>query len=301
VIVGFGIETNATGTADGVNVDDVAVRCIRPEQGAGDFAFSNGTSMATPHVAGAAALLIGRKPALSVAQVRSLLLDTGDPRASLDGRTVSGKRLNVNNAIRSAAALPDPDAATGAASAISDTAATLGGTVNPRTAATSWLFEYGTTTAYGSSTALTDAGAGNAAAAVSAAVGGLTGSTLYHFRLVAVRGDRRFPAADGTFTTAAAPPPTPPTRPSLRTRNKRARVACTRKRGTYRCRVVRAGSLRVSIKLKRGTKVVGRGKGRAGKVIKLRGPKARKGRHRITLTFSEAGKKASITKRIRIP
>ena len=56
----------------------------------------------------------------------------------------------------------------------------------------------------------------------------------------------------------------------------------------------------MSIKLKRGRRSSGAA-GPRGKVIKLRGPKARKGRHRITLTFSEAGKKASITKRIRIP
>ena len=72
--------------------------------------------MATPHVAGAAALLLGRKPTLTVAQVRSLLLDTGDPLPALAGKTVTGRRLNVNNAIRAAAAVPAPDAATGAAS-----------------------------------------------------------------------------------------------------------------------------------------------------------------------------------------
>ena len=46
--------------------------------------------MATPHVAGAAALLLSRKPSLTVAEVRSLLLTTGDPLPSLAGTTVRG-------------------------------------------------------------------------------------------------------------------------------------------------------------------------------------------------------------------
>lgn len=44
-----------------------------------------------------------------------------------------------------------PAVTTGAATAISSTGATLNGTVNPESLATTWLFEYGTTTAYGTS------------------------------------------------------------------------------------------------------------------------------------------------------
>ena len=86
MIVGFGIESNATGTADGINVDDVAVRCIRPEQGAGDFAFSDGTSMATPHVAGAAALLLGRQAKVSVGPAPLAPAGHGRPLPALAAR-----------------------------------------------------------------------------------------------------------------------------------------------------------------------------------------------------------------------
>ena len=59
----------------------------------------SGTSMATPHVSGAAALLLSFNNTLTVAELKSLLMNNGDPIAALDGKTVSGKRLNVDAAL----------------------------------------------------------------------------------------------------------------------------------------------------------------------------------------------------------
>jgi hypothetical protein len=63
--------------------------------------------MATPHVAGAAAVLFSAKPAATVAQVKAALLGTGDPLAALTGKTVSGRRLNLDAALRAPAIRPD--------------------------------------------------------------------------------------------------------------------------------------------------------------------------------------------------
>src|SRR6185503_8334488 len=55
----------------------------------------SGTSMASPHVAGAAALLCAANSNLSVSQLRALLAFNGDPAAALQGRSLTGRRLNV--------------------------------------------------------------------------------------------------------------------------------------------------------------------------------------------------------------
>ncbi len=57
--------------------------------------FQSGTSMATPHVTGAAALLCAANPTLSVSQLRALLAFNGDPISALQGRSLTGRRLNV--------------------------------------------------------------------------------------------------------------------------------------------------------------------------------------------------------------
>lgn len=59
----------------------------------------SGTSMATPHVAGAASLVWAQNPTMTYAQVKSRLLSTGDAIAALQGKTVTGRRLNALNAL----------------------------------------------------------------------------------------------------------------------------------------------------------------------------------------------------------
>jgi len=55
----------------------------------------SGTSMATPHVTGAAALYASTHPGASHLQVRDAILSSGTPTASLAGKTATGDRLNV--------------------------------------------------------------------------------------------------------------------------------------------------------------------------------------------------------------
>ncbi len=59
----------------------------------------SGTSMATPHVAGAVALLWASEPALTLDQVVSRILESGTPQASLSGIVKSGRTLNVGRAV----------------------------------------------------------------------------------------------------------------------------------------------------------------------------------------------------------
>jgi subtilisin family serine protease len=56
----------------------------------------SGTSMATPHVTGGAALYASTHPGASAAQIRTAIMSSAVPTASLSGRCVTGGRLNVS-------------------------------------------------------------------------------------------------------------------------------------------------------------------------------------------------------------
>ena len=65
----------------------------------GGYGTMSGTSMASPHTAGAAALVMAVNSQLTYDQVRKLILDNADPIESLDGMVDTGARLNVFNAL----------------------------------------------------------------------------------------------------------------------------------------------------------------------------------------------------------
>ncbi len=84
-------------------------------------------------------------------------------------------------------------------------AATLSARVDPNRQATSYAFEYGTSSRYGSRTPAADAGAGDAGVRVQARIGGLAPDTSYHFRLRATNATGTTLGRDRTFRTAAVP------------------------------------------------------------------------------------------------
>ena len=106
-------------------------------------------------------------------------------------------------ALAGTAAAGAPGATTGAATNVTATSATLTGTVFPNQEDTTYRFDYGTTTDYGSSTPTAGPERGNAGKSVSADVTGLAPSTTYHFRLVATNPSGTATGADATFTTPA--------------------------------------------------------------------------------------------------
>lgn len=65
----------------------------------GSYASYSGTSMATPHVAGVAALLKSMDPGLGDAQLKSKIIQSVDNKDGLEGKTVTGGRLSAAGAI----------------------------------------------------------------------------------------------------------------------------------------------------------------------------------------------------------
>ncbi|CAN5570099.1 hypothetical protein BH20ACT19_BH20ACT19_06610 [soil metagenome] len=74
----------------------------------GGWAYLDGTSMAAPHVAGAAALVWALRPTAAVAQVKAALLDGVDRKPTFAATTASGGRLNLEGALRAAGASDPP-------------------------------------------------------------------------------------------------------------------------------------------------------------------------------------------------
>jgi subtilisin family serine protease len=103
----YRLTSNTSAVSDGVYLDDVRIACLGGPYGSDDYQFLSGTSMASPHVAGAATVLFSRKPSATVAEVKAALMDTGDSVAELSGKTVSGRRLNLNAALTSSAIRAD--------------------------------------------------------------------------------------------------------------------------------------------------------------------------------------------------
>jgi len=108
---------------------------------------------------------------------------------------------------------------TGSAPIVSDESAVevngtsfeLKGTVNPSGSATTYQFEYGPTTSYGSKIPVPEAsvGSGSADVAVAQTVSGLLPNTTYHYRLTAHNPGNTATTGDKTFLTPPAPPSAP--------------------------------------------------------------------------------------------
>lgn len=65
----------------------------------GGYGTKSGTSMATPHATGAAALLLSANPDLTPREIRDILMMATDPLDSVQGITVTGGRLNAGAAV----------------------------------------------------------------------------------------------------------------------------------------------------------------------------------------------------------
>src|SRR5436305_4146296 len=100
-----------------------------------------------------------------------------------------------------AQAVSAPNATTDSATKVQATTATLRGTVNPNGEATTYRFDWGTTTSYGQQTPSDSAGSGTSGKTVAANLTGLAPGNTYHFRVTASNASGTTVGADQSFTT----------------------------------------------------------------------------------------------------
>ena len=199
--------TAVTTPASGVTATSATVNgSVNPSGLSTTYHFDYGTtsgygSTTAPENAGTgtgssavSAVLSGLTPA-TLYHYRIAATNSGGTTNSSDGTLTTG----------AAAGIP-PVVSSSAATGITPTGAQLNGSVNPSGLATTYHFDYGTTSSYGSTTAPVNAGAGTGSSAVSAVLSGLTPATLYHYRIAATNSGGTTNSSDRTLTTAIAPP-----------------------------------------------------------------------------------------------
>jgi subtilisin family serine protease len=137
------------------------------------YTYKSGTSMATPHVAGAALLTLAACPGLSTAALKSAILTNVDPLPSLQGRTITGGRLNVDKMVRSC--IPTMPLLSSINPAFAGTSVTFTATINGSNPTGTVNFTDGGAT-FGSCGAVALAGSGNSKTAACTTSGLSVGS-----------------------------------------------------------------------------------------------------------------------------
>jgi hypothetical protein len=97
---GFGLKSDKSVTYDGVYIDDISLSKKPLSISAYTYTSYAGTSMAAPHVSGVAGLIFSLYPALNACQVKDMILLAVDLKSSLDGKVLTGGRLNAYNALQ---------------------------------------------------------------------------------------------------------------------------------------------------------------------------------------------------------
>jgi virginiamycin B lyase len=180
---------------------------VDPNSQATSYRFEYGTTAGYGQQTGSASAGSGASATIVSAPVSGLA-----PATTYHYRVVATNATGTTDGPDSTVTtLAAPVADTEPATGVGTGAATLTGEVNPNGQATTYHFEWGTSTAYGNQVPLADVGVGSGTTevAVEQALGSLTPDTTYHYRLVATNcegcAEGTAYGADQLFTTAPKP------------------------------------------------------------------------------------------------
>ena len=193
--------TVSTGGADGIGVSSARVGGSVNPQGRGSLAwFEYGTTSALGARTGDQDAGYGTRATRLYAQLTGLQPGT-KVYYRIAARSDAGTTVGQTRSFTTSAG---PLVTTGQPQ-LSGLNAVLTGSVDPVGRSTSWWFELGPTTSYGTTTVVKSAGSGRGAVAVSESLAGLTPGAEYHARLVARSSAGTTRGADVTFRTAGVP------------------------------------------------------------------------------------------------
>jgi hypothetical protein len=98
-----------------------------------------------------------------------------------------------------------PTVGTGRSSNVTYSSAVVFATIDPQAQPTTYVFQYGTTKAYGTQTPLAPAGSGSSSITVSQTLTGLAPLSTYHYRILATNPTGASAGGDHTFATGPVP------------------------------------------------------------------------------------------------
>ena len=174
---------------------------VNPNGQAATYYFEYGTSTSYGAKSPAAGIAAGTSTKSVSANVTGLVAGA-IYHARLVAANASGTTLGADVTFTTSG---KPVVHTNGPSAVTGTSATLSGTVDRNGHPTTWYFEFGTTTGYGTKTATQNASSSAGAHTVSVPISGLASGITYHARLVATSSAGAGYGADVAFTTLGPP------------------------------------------------------------------------------------------------
>ena len=165
----------------------------------------SGTSMASPHVAGAAAVYRGLYPTATVAQVTAALVSTATPDVLTNLNVGTPNKLLYVSPTDSWPAYAAPTVEFKSLEAITSSSAVVNIAVNPENLSTTTRVEFSTSPTFATTiltaAPTTPAFTGADVIAANVSLTSLTANTRYHFRIVGVNSSKTFVSPTYIFTT----------------------------------------------------------------------------------------------------